>query len=176
MKHQYKMGVDVGSTTIKIVIIDSLFQIIYKAYRRHQANIQQSFEEELLKVVSLYPETEFCINITGSAGMGIGERIGIEFVQEVVAAVEVVNKVYPETHTLIDLGGEDAKMVFFKQGKHPDIRMNGSCAGGTGAFIDQMANLMNISTEELGKRLFFVKRPTLSLHVAEYLQKQMYKI
>lgn len=158
MKHQYKMGVDVGSTTIKIVIIDSLFQIIYKAYRRHQANIQQSFEEELLKVVSLYPETEFCINITGSAGMGIGERIGIEFVQEVVAAVEVVNKVYPETHTLIDLGGEDAKMVFFKQGKHPDIRMNGSCAGGTGAFIDQMANLMNISTEELGKKALFCEK------------------
>ncbi|SHF69464.1 acyl-CoA dehydratase activase [Dysgonomonas macrotermitis] len=150
MKQQYKMGVDVGSTTIKIVIIDSQSQIIYKAYRRHQANIQQSFIEELQKVITEYPDTEFCINITGSAGMGIGERIGISFVQEVVAAVEVVNNVYAETHTLIDLGGEDAKMVFFKKGKHPDIRMNGSCAGGTGAFIDQMANLMNISTDELG--------------------------
>ncbi|PXV64106.1 putative CoA-substrate-specific enzyme activase [Dysgonomonas alginatilytica] len=151
-KLQYKMGVDVGSTTIKIVIIDSDSQIIYKAYRRHQANIQQSFAEELDKVTNQFSDTEFCINITGSAGMGIGERIGVTFVQEVVAAVEVVNKVYPETHTLIDLGGEDAKMVFFKEGKHPDIRMNGSCAGGTGAFIDQMANLMNISTEELGNQ------------------------
>ncbi len=158
MKQQYKMGVDVGSTTIKIVVIDSRFQIIYKAYRRHQANIQQSFAEELLKVVSAYPDTEFCINITGSAGMGIGERIGIEFVQEVVAAVEVVNKVYPDTHTLIDLGGEDAKMVFFKEGKQPDIRMNGSCAGGTGAFIDQMANLMNISTEELGNQALLCEK------------------
>ncbi len=152
MKQQYKMGVDVGSTTIKIVIIDSNSQIIYKAYERHQANIQQTFAEELNKVIGQFPDTEFCINITGSAGMGIGERIGVNFVQEVVAAVEVVNKIYPETHTLIDLGGEDAKMVFFKEGKHPDIRMNGSCAGGTGAFIDQMANLMNISINELGEQ------------------------
>lgn len=158
MKHQYKMGVDVGSTTIKIVIIDTEHQIIYKAYRRHQANIQQSFVEELQKVVAEYPESEFCINITGSAGMGIGERIGIEFVQEVVAAVEVVNTVYADTHTLIDLGGEDAKMVFFQQGKHPDIRMNGSCAGGTGAFIDQMANLMNITTEELGEQALLCEK------------------
>lgn len=149
---QYKMGVDVGSTTIKIVIIDSDYQIIYKSYRRHQANIQQTFIEELDKVSKQFGGTQFNINITGSAGMGIGERIGIGFVQEVVAAVEVVNKVYPETHTLIDLGGEDAKMVFFAQGKHPDIRMNGSCAGGTGAFIDQMANLMHISIEELGEQ------------------------
>ena len=67
--------------------------------------------------------------------MGIGERVGISFVQEVVAAVEVVKNVYPAAHTLIDLGGEDAKMVFFSEGRHPDIRMNGSCAGGTGAFI-----------------------------------------
>jgi len=152
MKRQYKMGVDVGSTTIKIVIIDADFQIIYKAYERHQANIQQTFAQELNKVIQQFPDTEFCINITGSAGMGIGERIGVNFVQEVVAAVEVVNKAYPDTHTLIDLGGEDAKMVFFQKGKHPDIRMNGSCAGGTGAFIDQMANLMNISVEELGEK------------------------
>lgn len=150
-KH-YKMGVDVGSTTIKIVIIDSDSKIIYKTYKRHQANIQQTFADELNKVIAEYPDTEFCINITGSAGMGIGERIGVNFVQEVVAAVEVVNKIYKETHTLIDLGGEDAKMVFFRQGKHPDIRMNGSCAGGTGAFIDQMANLLNITVEELGEQ------------------------
>ena len=146
------MGIDVGSTTIKIVVTDSNSQIIYKAYQRHQANIQQAFADELNKVTKEFPDCEFRINITGSAGMGIGERIGVNFVQEVVAAVEVVNSVYPETHTLIDLGGEDAKMVFFQEGKHPDIRMNGSCAGGTGAFIDQMANLMNITIEELGQQ------------------------
>lgn len=152
MKRQYKMGVDVGSTTIKIVIIDADFNIIYKTYERHQANIQQTFAQELNKVIEQFPDSEFCINITGSAGMGIGERIGVNFVQEVVAAVQVVNNIYPDTHTLIDLGGEDAKMVFFREGKHPDIRMNGSCAGGTGAFIDQMANLMNIPVEELGQK------------------------
>jgi len=151
-KKQYKLGVDAGSTTIKIVVIDKALQLVYKAYRRHQANIQQTFIEEVEKVIELFPDAVFDINITGSAGIGIAERTGTSFIQEVVAAVEVVNNVYPEARTLIDLGGEDAKMVFFKENKHPDIRMNGSCAGGTGAFIDQMANLMNISVEELGKQ------------------------
>lgn len=149
MKHQYKIGIDVGSTTIKLVIINTQQEIVYKSYRRHQANIQQSFSKEIEKVISAFPNVNFKINITGSAGMGIGERLGINFIQEIVAAVEVVHNIYPITHTLIDLGGEDAKMVFFQEGKHPDIRMNGSCAGGTGAFIDQMANLMHISIEEL---------------------------
>lgn len=77
---------------------------------------------------------------------------GNSFCSKVVASIEVVDKEYPDTHTLIDLGGEDAKMVFFKDGRQPDIRMNGSCGGGTGAFIDQMADLMNIPVEELGRQ------------------------
>jgi predicted CoA-substrate-specific enzyme activase len=108
--------------------------------------------QELQEVDKQYAGAIFDIHISGSAGMGIGERVDIPFVQEVVAAVEVVKNSYAEAHTLIDLGGEDAKMVFFAEGKHPDIRMNGSCAGGTGAFIDQMASLMNISLEELGEK------------------------
>jgi len=151
-KQQYRMGIDVGSTTVKIVILDSDSSIIYKTYIRHQANIQQTLITELQQITEQFSGTEFHVNISGSAGMGIGERIGISFVQEVVAAVEVVKNAYSEAHTLIDLGGEDAKTVFFAEGKHPDIRMNGSCAGGTGAFIDQMASLMNISLEELGKQ------------------------
>ncbi|NDV78021.1 acyl-CoA dehydratase activase [Dysgonomonas sp. 511] len=149
---QYKMGIDVGSTTVKIVVLDDKQQIVHKSYCRHQANIQQTLVTELKKVAAKYPANLFDIHISGSAGMGIGERVGIPFVQEVVAAVEVVKNVYPEAHTLIDLGGEDAKMVFFSEGRHPDIRMNGSCAGGTGAFIDQMASLMNIPIEELGEK------------------------
>lgn len=149
---QYSMGIDIGSTTVKIVVLDKFGQIVYKIYRRHQANIQQTLIEEMQKVVLKFPNIPFSIYITGSAGMGVGERIGIPFVQEVVASVEVVNNVYPDSHTLIDLGGEDAKMVFFAEGRHPDIRMNGSCAGGTGAFIDQMASLMNISVQELGEK------------------------
>ena len=141
-KLKYQLGIDVGSTTVKIVVLDINQSIIYQSYCRHQANIQETLIQELTKLLSEYNSEIFKVNITGSAGMGIGERIGIPFVQEVVAAVETARKVYPETHTLIDLGGEDAKMVFFDEGRQPDIRMNGSCAGGTGAFIDQMSDLM----------------------------------
>lgn len=145
----YRMGIDVGSTTVKIVVLDEHLNIIYQAYCRHQANIQETLIQELEKLKNNLSGAKFRVNITGSAGMGIGERIGIPFVQEVVAAVETARKVYPKTHTLIDLGGEDAKMVFFSNERQPDIRMNGSCAGGTGAFIDQMSDLMNIDITEI---------------------------
>ena len=144
------IGIDVGSTTLKVVVLNDRNEIIYKVYRRHKADFNTLFVEELNTVTSRFPDCRFTIASTGSAGMGISERTGIPFIQEVVASIEVVDKEYPDTHTLIDLGGEDAKMVFFKDGKQPDIRMNGSCAGGTGAFIDQMADLMNIPVEELG--------------------------
>lgn len=146
------IGIDVGSTTLKVVVLNDRNEIIYKIYRRHKADFNTLFVEELNTVTSRFPDCRFTIAITGSAGMGISERTGIPFVQEVVASIEVVDKEYPDTHTLIDLGGEDAKMVFFKDGRQPDIRMNGSCAGGTGAFIDQMADLMNIPVEELGRQ------------------------
>lgn len=148
-KEMYNIGIDVGSTTLKIIILDSENTILYKAYKRHKANINGAFIEEIKNIKSRFPDKQFRMNITGSAGMGISERTGIPFVQEVVASVEVINKMYPKTHVMIDLGGEDSKMVFFQDGRQPDIRMNGSCAGGTGAFIDQMADLMNISVEEL---------------------------
>lgn len=147
-----RIGIDVGSTTLKVVVLNSLNELIYKVYRRHKADFNTLFVEELNIISSRFPEACFMIAITGSAGMGISERIGIPFVQEVVASIEVIKKEYPGTHTMIDLGGEDAKMAFFEDGKQPDIRMNGSCAGGTGAFIDQMADLMNISVEELGRQ------------------------
>lgn len=147
-----RIGIDVGSTTLKVVVLNYLNEIIYKVYRRHKADFNAIFVEELTNIQSQFPDSEFIIGITGSAGMGISERTGIPFVQEVVASIEVISKEFPDTHTMIDLGGEDAKMVFFKEGKQPDIRMNGNCAGGTGAFIDQMADLMNISVEELGKQ------------------------
>lgn len=145
-----RIGIDVGSTTLKVIVLNNLNEIIYKVYRRHKADFNTLFVEELNHVISRFPDFRFTIAITGSAGMGISERTGIPFVQEVVASIEVVDKEFPDAYTLIDLGGEDAKMVFFEDGKQPDIRMNGNCAGGTGAFIDQMADLMNISVEELG--------------------------
>lgn len=148
-KNVCRMGVDVGSTTLKVIILDHANNIVYKAYRRHKANINAVFAEELNQIRCKFPDKRYTLRITGSAGLGIAERTGIPFTQEVVASVEVVNALYPETRTLIDIGGEDAKMVFFSPGKQPDIRMNGSCAGGTGAFIDQMADLMHIPVETL---------------------------
>ena len=148
----YRIGIDVGSTTLKVIVLDSGSQLVYKSYKRHKANINKVFSEELMLIRERFPEVRFMVKITGSAGMGISERTGISFVQEVVASVEVISRMYPDTRTMIDLGGEDTKMVFFAEGRHPDIRMNGSCAGGTGAFIDQMADLMNIPVEELGKQ------------------------
>ena len=151
-KNILRAGIDVGSTTLKIIVLNSENDIIHKIYRRHKADIQTVFCEELLLICEKFPDAIFQTAISGSAGMGIAERTGIPFVQEIVAAIEVVKNHYPDTHTLIDLGGEDSKMVFFEDGKQPDIRMNGSCAGGTGAFIDQMADLMHIPVEELGQQ------------------------
>ncbi|NMA73546.1 MAG: hypothetical protein GX963_05165 [Bacteroidales bacterium] len=151
MDNVYRVGIDVGSTTLKIVVLNSSDEMVYKVYKRHKADFNTIFMEELTKINTEFKDAQLTLGITGSAGMGISERTGIPFVQEVVSSIEVVNKVYPETQSLIDLGGEDAKIVFFDAGRHPDIRMNGSCAGGTGAFIDQMADLMNIPLEELGQ-------------------------
>ncbi|MDF9831416.1 acyl-CoA dehydratase activase [Parabacteroides sp. PF5-6] len=148
----YNIGIDVGSTTLKLIVLNQENGIVYKTYRRHKANIHPILAEELTQIAQAFPHAQYKIQITGSAGLGIAERTGIPFIQEVVSATEVVNTFYPETRVLIDLGGEDAKMVFFEPGKQPNIRMNGSCAGGTGAFIDQMADLMHISIEELGQQ------------------------
>lgn len=147
---KYRIGIDVGSTTLKIIVLDDANKVIYKTYTRHKADINNILAAELKSIIKEFPETAFAVHITGSAGMGIAERISIPFAQEIVASVKVVDTYYPNVRTMIDLGGEDAKMVFFHPGKQPDIRMNGSCAGGTGAFIDQMADLMHIPIEELG--------------------------
>ena len=148
----YSIGIDAGSTTFKVIVLDSDGSIVFKSYRRHKTNIDRVFVEEMKRIAGLFPGTGFRMIITGSAGMGIAERTGLSFIQEVVASAEVIRRCYPDTGTMIDLGGEDSKMVFFAKGKQPDIRMNGSCAGGTGSFIDQMADLMNIPIEELGRR------------------------
>ena len=151
MKTVLKLGIDVGSTTIKMIVLDEQGEIVYRSYKRHKTNITEVFISEIRTIQKQFPDSGFVTSITGSAGMGIAERTGITFSQEVVASVEVIKQKYPNTRTLIDLGGEDSKMVFFEPDKLPDIRMNGSCAGGTGAFIDQMADLMNISIEKIGE-------------------------
>ena len=143
------IGIDIGSTTLKVIVLDDNGDVLYKSYNRHKADIPTVFGQQLDKLVSQYSLSTAKICITGSAGMGVAERLHIPFHQEVIAAIEVTKRCYPDTHTLIDLGGEDAKIVFFAEGKQPDIRMNGSCAGGTGAFIDQMADLISVPIGKL---------------------------
>ena len=145
----YRVGIDVGSTTMKVVVVDHKSSVLYKSYIRHKADIENVFRKEIYRISDIFPSARFIVTMTGSAGMGIAERAGITFIQEVIASIEIIKRAYPQTHTMIDIGGEDTKMVFFEEGRQPDIRMNGSCAGGTGSFIDQMADLLNISIDDL---------------------------
>lgn len=143
------IGIDIGSTTLKIIVLDDGGNVVYRSYNRHKADITTIFRQELENVARSCGISKAKFTITGSAGMGVAERTQIPFAQEVIASIEVAKRCYPDTHTMIDLGGEDAKIVFFAGGKQPDIRMNGSCAGGTGAFIDQMADLISLPIDKL---------------------------
>ncbi len=148
-KDIYKIGLDAGSTTLKLVVTDTADAVVFTDYNRHHADIPQALIKSLQKAEKALGDVRACIKTTGSAGMGISERFGLPFIQEVVAATLVVEKQFPETRTLIDIGGEDSKMIFFNQKMQADIRMNGNCAGGTGAFIDQMASILSVSVNEL---------------------------
>lgn len=146
-----RAGLDVGSTTAKFVLIDERGQILHSAYRRHRADVLGTVAALLSEAADRIGTDRLHLTVTGSAGMGIAERFLLPFEQEVVAATHLVRAVYPEIKTLIDIGGEDAKMVFFPEEALPDMRMSGNCAGGTGAFIDQMATLLGCSVDEMGE-------------------------
>lgn len=143
-----RVGLDVGSTTTKLVIFRD-GEIVYQKYERHHAAVRQKTLSMLREseVQTILASSPFRVALSGSAGMGIAESAGIPFVQEVFATGELVKRTEPDTAAVIELGGEDAKIIFFKGGV--DERMNGSCAGGTGAFIDQMATLLNLTPDEL---------------------------
>ncbi len=143
-----KLGIDIGSTTAKAVLLDSSDKIVYSQYVRHKAQISSCIISILDEINSIFPKISVQICFTGSAGMGIAENNLFPFVQEVIAASEVIENSFPDIQTLIDIGGEDSKLIFFEKDKTPDIRMNGSCAGGTGAFIEQIVSLLDISIEE----------------------------
>lgn len=140
------MGIDVGSTTVKAAVIDGSGNLIYSSYVRHFAKVKETVLAELSVIKEKFGG-EYAVSITGSAGLGLSERSGLNFVQEVQAAFIAIKKLYPDADAAIELGGEDAKIIFITGGA--EQRMNGSCAGGTGAFIDQMATLLNISVEEM---------------------------
>lgn len=159
----YRLGIDIGSTTIKMALVeiesqkskdrpsDSKPVVLATDYRRHNAEpmkVGQEMIEGILKAVS-DQHSAISVGITGSVGMGCAQRLGVGFHQEVIAAAEVVKQLYPDVHCLVDIGGEDSKMIFFEEGCVPEMRMNGNCAGGTGAFIDQTATLLGVETSEL---------------------------
>ena len=148
MSKIYSLGIDVGSTTVKTVILDG-DEIVYNKYERHFSKVRETVAEQLKIIRDLYNGDKFKIAITGSAGLGIAEACGINFVQEVYSAFIAVNKQYPDADVVVELGGEDAKIIFLTGGV--EQRMNGSCAGGTGAFIDQMASLLDVTPDELNE-------------------------
>ena len=143
-----KLGLDVGSTTIKCVVLDDADNIIYSTYERHFSHILEKSEELLRRVAERYiPGGQAELAISGSAGMGMAESVDVPFVQEVFATRVAAGRLAPGTDVIIELGGEDAKILFLTNGT--EVRMNGSCAGGTGAFIDQMATLLKMSADEM---------------------------
>lgn len=145
----YQMGIDIGSMTAKVVVLDDGRNLRFSAYRRHKTETLFTLRTILQDALRELGDVSINLFITGSAGMGISEKYALPFIQEVVASAEVVKQFYPEVKTLIDIGGEDAKMIFFGPEGVPDIRMNGSCAGGTGAFIDEMATLLDVHVAEI---------------------------
>ncbi len=143
-----RIGLDIGSTTVKCVMLDDNNKIIYQTYERHYSQITSKIAELLKTVRKHIPQGQkAAIAMSGSAGMGVAEACGIDFIQEVYATRVAANTFIPGTDVVIELGGEDAKILFLSGGM--EVRMNGSCAGGTGAFIDQMATLLNVPIEEL---------------------------
>lgn len=135
-----RAGIDVGSTTVKLVVLNEKNDLLFSRYERHFSDVKAATIKVLNEVIAELGDQTVSIAITGSGGMGLSDVAAIPFVQEVIAATTTVEKLIPQTDVVIELGGEDAKMTFF--GDSLEQRMNGTCAGGTGAFIDQMAELL----------------------------------
>lgn len=144
-----KIGVDIGSTTIKMVVIDQDEKILFKTYRRHLADIRNAFKSCLEDAESIIKDKKLTFSISGSGGMSLAEKLNVEFIQEVIASTKAIQINNPETDVVIELGGEDAKITYLNGGV--EQRMNGTCAGGTGAFIDQMASLLNMDAGKLNE-------------------------
>ncbi|MDR0664609.1 MAG: 2-hydroxyacyl-CoA dehydratase [Helicobacteraceae bacterium] len=148
----YRVGIDVGSTTVKAVALNLRGEIAFKSYLRHHSEVRETTArsvEELCKSGALAPDAKLAVTITGSGGVGVAELLGFGFVQEVIACAKAIETFAPHTDVAIELGGEDAKITFLTNGV--EQRMNGSCAGGTGAFIDQMATLLKTDAAGLNE-------------------------
>ena len=155
MENVLTLGIDIGSTTAKLVLMDG-DKIVYSKYQRHLSRTRETTAQMLREMASKVNISECKASISGSAGLGVAQGSGIDFIQEVYATGETVSRLEPDTGVIIELGGEDAKVIFFTGGI--DERMNGTCAGGTGSFIDQMAVLLNMTADEMDAESLKAKR------------------
>ena len=152
MNKLLRLGLDVGSTTVKLVILDNKNNLIHNKYKRHYSDIKKTILTLIEEAYGIFKNERISIMVTGSGGLSVSEWLNVSFIQEVIAATEAIEEIIPDTDVVIELGGEDAKIIYF--GDDIDQRMNGICAGGTGAFIDQMASLLQtdaIGINELAK-------------------------
>ena len=157
-KHTLQVGIDVGSTTTKIVALDAQTrQVLYSDYQRHHAAQVKSVSDALWKLYAALPEAgEVHLALTGSGAKLLSEALGVPYVQEVVANAIALRDAYGQVGTAIELGGQDAKIIFFRKDEATgdletaDMRMNGSCAGGTGAFIDEVAANLQVDSQDFG--------------------------
>ena len=151
MNHNfYKMGIDIGSTTVKVAVLDSEDHLIFSDYERHFANIRETLHSLIEKAYAITGDAKVAPMITGSGGLTLAKHLDISFVQEVIAVSTALTFYAPKTDVAIELGGEDAKIIYFENG-NVEQRMNGICAGGTGSFIDQMASLLNTDATGLNE-------------------------
>ncbi len=147
MKRILNIGLDIGSTTVKLVAMDQRKKVLYQDYRRHYSDTKKTIIDLLNELLRKYPNLNYSIVLTGSGAIALAKYLKVSFVQEVIACKNAIEEYAPQTDVAIELGGEDAKIIYFDQ--TIEQRMNGSCAGGTGAFLDQMAVLLNTTTEGL---------------------------
>ena len=147
MNNLLHVGLDVGSTTVKIIVMDENLNIIYRDYQRHFSDTKNTVCNVLDKLIESYPDNLFTRALTGSGAMSAANFLDLPFIQEVVSCKRAVEKYIPQTDVVIELGGEDAKIIYFDNSI--EQRMNGTCAGGTGAFIDQMASLLHTDASRI---------------------------
>lgn len=150
LRNTYKMGIDIGSTTVKVVLVNHEMDMVFCCYRRHFSEIKKTVMDMIQEAKEALGEADFSVMITGSGGVSLAKSIGVEFIQEVVATAKALETTAPLTDVAIELGGEDAKIIYF-DGGNVEQRMNGVCAGGTGSFIDQMASLLQTDATGLNE-------------------------
>ena len=144
------LGIDIGSTTVKIAVLDANRKLLFSDYERHFANIQETLAQLLGRAEAALGDPILSPAVTGSGGLNLANHLKLPFVQEVVAVAQALEAEAPRTDVAIELGGEDAKIIYF-QGGNIEQRMNGICAGGTGSFIDQMASLLQTDASGLNE-------------------------